>query len=139
MLVRSTASVARVSALIAGAVIFQLSASFAWSDDDPAARSKLAAGGKNAVAKTVTATGEWTQWRGPNRDGISTETGLLKEWPEGGPSLTWQVKGLGSGFSSVAIAGGRIYTMGKKNNAVSIKSERSLFSKKYYMLRSCRQ
>lgn len=55
---------------------------------------------------------DWPQWRGPNRDGKSAETGLLQEWPEGGPPLAWQVEGLGKGFSSVSVAGGRIYTMG---------------------------
>jgi len=33
--------------------------------------------------------GDWPQWRGPNRDGISKETGLLKQWPEGGPKQLW--------------------------------------------------
>lgn len=55
----------------------------------------------------------WTSWRGPMRDGISGETGLQSQWPEGGPKLEWQVNGLGNGFSSVAIANGRIITMGK--------------------------
>jgi len=55
---------------------------------------------------------DWPQWRGPNRDGKSAETGLLQEWPEGGPPLAWKTEGLGLGFSSVAVAGGRIYTMG---------------------------
>lgn len=41
--------------------------------------------------------GEWPQWRGPNRDGVSTESGLLKNWPEGGPKLLWEIKGLGTG------------------------------------------
>jgi len=57
-------------------------------------------------------TGEWPQWRGPNRDGISKETGLLKEWPTQGPSLIWKATGAGAGYSSLAIAGGRIFTMG---------------------------
>lgn len=55
-------------------------------------------------------TGYWPQWRGPNRDNISTETGLLKEWPAGGPPLEWVVEGLGHGIASVSIAAGRIYT-----------------------------
>lgn len=57
---------------------------------------------------------EWPSWRGPNRDGISKEKGLLKEWPAKGPKLLWQAKGLGRGYSSVAIAGGKIFTMGEK-------------------------
>lgn len=58
--------------------------------------------------------GEWPQWRGPNRDGVSTETGLLKTWPDDGPKLAWKAKGLGGGFASVAIAGGKIFTMGNR-------------------------
>ena len=57
---------------------------------------------------------DWPQWRGPNHDGISAETGLLKDWPEGGPKLAWKVKGLGDGYSSVSISGGHIYTAGDK-------------------------
>jgi outer membrane protein assembly factor BamB len=55
---------------------------------------------------------DWPQWRGPNRDGISTEAGLLKRWPAGGPPLAWKIKGIGAGYSGVSVAGGRIYTMG---------------------------
>ncbi|PYI83171.1 MAG: polyvinylalcohol dehydrogenase, partial [Verrucomicrobia bacterium] len=65
-----------------------------------------------AVFSCLAAPGDWTQWRGPNRDGISTETGLLKEWPSGGPPLVWKAKGLGHGFSTVSIASDRIFTMG---------------------------
>jgi outer membrane protein assembly factor BamB len=56
--------------------------------------------------------GEWPQFRGPNRDGISKETGLLQSWPASGPPLAWKASGVGSGYSSVALAGGRIYTLG---------------------------
>jgi outer membrane protein assembly factor BamB len=55
---------------------------------------------------------DWPQWHGPNRDNKSNETGLLKEWPANGPSLAWKAKDLGGGFSSVAVAAGRIYTLG---------------------------
>jgi outer membrane protein assembly factor BamB len=56
--------------------------------------------------------GEWPQWRGSNRDGISKETGLLKQWPAEGPPLAWKTTGAGRGYSSLAISKGRIYTMG---------------------------
>jgi hypothetical protein len=46
--------------------------------------------------------GNWPQWRGPNRDGISTETGLLKQWPADGPPLAWKISGAGTGYSSLA-------------------------------------
>ena len=55
---------------------------------------------------------DWPQWRGPNRDGCSTETGLLKQWPDGGPKVVWQVDSVGVGYSSVAIKGDRIFTQG---------------------------
>jgi outer membrane protein assembly factor BamB len=54
----------------------------------------------------------WPQWRGPNRDGISKETGLLKQWPAEGPSLVWKASGAGRGFSSFSVANGKLYTMG---------------------------
>lgn len=59
---------------------------------------------------------DWPQWRGVNRDGISTETGLLKSWPEGGPKQVWKATGLGEGFSSFAVVKGRIYTQGQREN-----------------------
>lgn len=55
---------------------------------------------------------DWPQWRGPRRDAISTETGLLKEWPKGGPPLVWKATGLGVGYSSVAVVSEHIYTIG---------------------------
>ncbi len=54
---------------------------------------------------------DWPQWQGPDRNAISKETGLLKEWPKDGPSLAWKVKGLGGGDSTPSIAAGRIYGM----------------------------
>lgn len=65
--------------------------------------------------KEVTKSGkDWPQWRGPLRDGKSTETQLLRRWPQDGPQLAWKVEGLGTGYSSVAIAGGKLLTMGDK-------------------------
>ena len=56
--------------------------------------------------------GEWPQWRGANRDGISKETGLLKQWPEAGPPLAWKTTGAGRGYSSFSVSKGKLYTMG---------------------------
>ena len=53
---------------------------------------------------------DWPQWRGPYRDGISRETGILKKWPDGGPKVLWRVS-LGEGFSGISVADGRVYTM----------------------------
>lgn len=58
----------------------------------------------------------WPQWRGPNRDGISKETGLLKQWPAEGPALVWKASGAGRGYSSFSIANGRLYTMGLRGD-----------------------
>ena len=55
---------------------------------------------------------DWPTWRGPKRDDISTEKNLLTEWPAGGPSLAWKTTGCGSGYSSVSVANGRVFTMG---------------------------
>lgn len=60
--------------------------------------------------------GNWPQWRGPNRDGISKETGLLKQWPDGGPPLAWKAAGAGNGYSSFAVSNGRLYTMGLRGD-----------------------
>ena len=56
----------------------------------------------------------WFQWRGPNRDGKSPDTGLLKNWPEGGPKLLWKVPLIGQGFSSVSVGGGLVYVTGRR-------------------------
>jgi outer membrane protein assembly factor BamB len=57
-----------------------------------------------------TAAGDWPQWRGPNRDGLSQETDLLTSWPEKGPMQLWEAKA-GAGYSSIAVAGGRAYCL----------------------------
>jgi outer membrane protein assembly factor BamB len=62
------------------------------------------------------AAGDWPGFRGPRRDGISTDTNLLPTWPAGGPPLLWTARGLGAGFSSVAVSGGRIFTMGDRRD-----------------------
>jgi outer membrane protein assembly factor BamB len=61
-------------------------------------------------AGDASAIGDWPQWRGPRRDGVSLETGLLTEWPAGGPKKLWEAK-TGVGYSSVAVADGRAITM----------------------------
>jgi outer membrane protein assembly factor BamB len=58
----------------------------------------------------------WPQWRGAHRDGVADDTGLLTQWSAGGPELIWKASNLGRGFSSVAIAGGRIYTLGDRDD-----------------------
>jgi outer membrane protein assembly factor BamB len=55
---------------------------------------------------------DWPQFRGPKRDGISADTGLLKSWPDKGPPLAWKSTGVGEGFSGVAVVGDKVLTMG---------------------------
>lgn len=79
---------------------------------------------------------DWAQWRGPNRDGCSSETGLLASWPEGGPVLAWKATGIGAGFSTVAIAGDRIYTTGEKGDSdfvhcLALNGGKMIWSTKY--------
>src|SRR5689334_15666469 len=73
----------------------------------------LAALGISLIAGAAQAD-DWPQWRGSKRDGISQEKNLLKLWPKDGPKLLWQVKDLGFGYGSVAVAGGRLYLIGNK-------------------------
>ncbi len=61
---------------------------------------------------TLTIAADWPQFRGPDRDGKSNETGLMQRWPEGGPKLLWEVEGLGEGYSSAAISKGMVYITG---------------------------
>lgn len=68
------------------------------------------------VAAAAQTTGDWPQWRGANRDGISKETELLKQWPAEGPPLAWKATGAGRGYSSFAVTGGRLYTMGLRKD-----------------------
>jgi outer membrane protein assembly factor BamB len=67
--------------------------------------------------KTPTAAADWPQFRGPHRDNVSADKGLLKKWPEGGPELVWTGKGVGDGYSSVAVACDKVFTMGDKDGA----------------------
>jgi outer membrane protein assembly factor BamB len=66
---------------------------------------------------------DWPQWRGPHRDAVSAETGLLHTWPERGPPLLWNSKkvnggkSVGTGYSSIVVARGRILTMGDQQGS----------------------
>ncbi len=80
-------------------------------------RSAFAFGFLAAAALASAANFDWPQWRGPNRDDVSKETGLLKEWPEGGPKRVWMFENAGHAYSGPAIVAGRLYTMGTRDNA----------------------
>ena len=59
---------------------------------------------------------DWPQWRGPERTGISKETGLLQTWPSDGPSLRWKATDIGTGYSSPSVAQGRVYLQTTREN-----------------------
>src|SRR5262245_8305070 len=63
----------------------------------------------------IHASSDWPQWQGPDRTGISKETGLLKQWPAAGPAVVWTATGLGMGYGSMAIAGDRVFVQGTRN------------------------
>jgi outer membrane protein assembly factor BamB len=69
-----------------------------------------------SASVTIQALEDWPQWRGPHRDGLSAEKNLLKSWPQDGPPLAWRVGGAGEGYSSFAVAGGRIFTLGARGD-----------------------
>src|SRR6185503_2051523 len=58
---------------------------------------------------------DWPSFRGPNRDNISKETGLLKEWPKSGPAKAWTAKNLGEGFGTPIVAAGKVFGMGTRD------------------------
>jgi outer membrane protein assembly factor BamB len=63
------------------------------------------------------AAADWPQWLGPDRNGLTAETGLLKEWPEGGPKRVWLFENCGTGYAGPAIVDGRMYIMaGREGN-----------------------
>ncbi len=64
------------------------------------------------LLSSVVRSEDWPSWRGPNRDDISTETGLLRKWPEGGPEKLWTSKDAGLGYSGCSIVNGVLFTMG---------------------------
>ena len=85
----------------------------AWPAGLPAAKADTA-------SLIASAEPGWPQFRGPRRDGISDERGLRQTWPEGGPPLLWSAQGLGRGFSSPVISGGRLFVTGDFGDEVRV-------------------
>jgi outer membrane protein assembly factor BamB len=91
-------------------------------------------GGLVALSTICACADDWPQWRGPNRDGISKETGLLKGWPKGGPKLAWQLKDIGNGYATPSVVGERIYVLGNEGNdkefvqALDVKDGKKIWS-----------
>jgi outer membrane protein assembly factor BamB len=84
------------------------------------ARPQAAAAEDAAPSLVRCAAPDWPQWRGPRRDGISEEAGLLQSWPEGGPKLLWKASGIGRGYSSPIVAAGGIYITGDQDKELTI-------------------
>jgi outer membrane protein assembly factor BamB len=68
------------------------------------------------LAALAATAADWPQWRGPARDAVSAETGLLKEWPKDGPKLLWKAADVGNGYSTPSVAKGRVYLLGDKGD-----------------------
>jgi len=68
-----------------------------------------------AVSLNGQSSSDWPQWRGPDRNGISKETGLLKQWPRSGPPVVWSASMLGAGYGSISVQGDRVYVQGMRN------------------------
>lgn len=68
-----------------------------------------------ALTLGTTLAADWPQWRGPNRDDNSTETGLLKQWPAEGPKRAWLFEKAGMGYAGFSISQGRLFTMGTRD------------------------
>jgi outer membrane protein assembly factor BamB len=86
-----------------------------------------------ATLTACASSGDWPQWRGPNRTDVSRETGLLKTWPEGGPKRVWLFENAGLGYSGYAIVGDKLFTMGVRDGgeqliAVDAKEGKELWS-----------
>jgi outer membrane protein assembly factor BamB len=82
----------------------------------------------------VISAADWPQWRGPNRDGVSQEKGLRKEWPKEGPPLLWTATGIGRGYSTPAVLGDRLYLDGSEGvenefvEALAVKDGKKIWS-----------
>jgi outer membrane protein assembly factor BamB len=90
-----------------------------------------------AIAASIALTlgADWPGWRGPDRTGVSPETGLLRAWPAKGPRLLWKATGLGEGYAAPAIVDGKLYVLGSKGEdefviALAVADGKQLWSTK---------
>src|SRR5262245_10598617 len=77
----------------------------------------LAVGAAVVLSVVAIHAADWPGWQGPDRTGLSKETGLLKEWPQGGPQVVWTTQGIGGGYGSMAVVGDRVYVQGMRNGS----------------------
>ena len=76
-----------------------------------------------ALLLSLTARAEtfnWPQWQGPTRNSLTQETGLLQEWPEGGPKQRWLFEDCGAGYAGPAIVNGTLYILGERDGACQL-------------------
>lgn len=81
----------------------------------PIALAALLASLTPAAELTVKPT-DWPQYRGPHRDAISPDKGLLQQWPESGPNKLWTISGIGGGYSTVSVVDGMVFGTGQRSN-----------------------
>ncbi len=74
------------------------------------------------AARQTTSGFDWPQWRGPDRTGLSKETGLLPQWPAGGPPREWVISNLGTGYGSIAVQGDRIFVQSQLGGRSTVAS-----------------
>lgn len=79
-----------------------------------------ALGAAGALQGQTVRGGDWPQWRGPDRSGVSSDTGLLRQWPASGPPAVWTASNLGAGYGSVAVSGDRIFVQGMRNRQSTV-------------------
>jgi outer membrane protein assembly factor BamB len=94
----------------------------------------LLASSVSTILLTSSHADDWPQWQGPNRNCISKETGLLKQWPKEGPALAWKTPALGGGDGAPSVAGGRVFGMSHRGAdevvwALSEKEGKELWAK----------
>ena len=100
----------RVNTWKAGILMLLWGCSLQQESPEVSSLPAASAGMAKSLIIEATAPGEWPQWRGPQRNGMSLESDLLTKWSPEGPPVLWKVKG-GEGFSSLAISEGRVFTM----------------------------
>jgi len=78
------------------------------------ARSRILLAAISLALSIPTQAADWPQWRGPDRQGKSSETNLLRQWPDEGPKLLWHAQDIGEGYSTPAVVGDRLYLISNR-------------------------
>ncbi len=73
-----------------------------------------------AAPATTTSAADWPGWRGADRNDHSPDTGLLKRWSSKGPKQVWLFEDAGLGYSGPAIVGGKLYTLGIREEVIDV-------------------